>query len=59
MKKITYKNASAEALLMAMEKDKNVFLIGEGVDNITGVYGNTLPAYEQFGPERVIDTNLS
>jgi len=59
MRKITYKDASAEALLMAMEKDKNVFLIGEGVDNITGVYGNTLPAYEKFGPSRVIDTPLS
>ncbi len=59
MRKITYKDASAEALLMAMEKDKNVFLIGEGVDNITGVYCNTLPAYQRFGPERVIDTPLS
>ena len=59
MRKITYKDASAEALLMAMEKDKNVFLIGEGVDNITGVYGNTLPAYKRFGAERLIDSPIS
>lgn len=56
---ITYKDAAAEALLQAMEKDEKVFLIGEGVDNITGVYGQVLPAYKRFGPSRVIDTPLS
>jgi len=56
---IAYKDASAEALLMAMEKDENVFLIGEGVDNITGVYGQVLPAYKKFGSSRVIDTPIS
>jgi len=58
-RRMAYKDASAEALLFAMEKDKNVFLLGEGVDNITGVYGNTLPAYKKFGHSRVIDTPLS
>ncbi len=56
---ITYKDASAEALLMAMEKDEKVFLMGEGVDNIIGIYGQVLPAYRKFGPSRVIDTPLS
>ncbi|MEK7087366.1 MAG: transketolase C-terminal domain-containing protein, partial [Patescibacteria group bacterium] len=41
------------------EKDPRVFLLGEGVDNIRGVYGHTLAAYEKFGPQRVIDTPLS
>lgn len=58
-KLITYKDAAAEALLQAMEKDEKVFLMGEGVDNITGVYGQVLPAYKRFGPSRVIDTPLS
>ena len=58
-KPITYKDAAAEALLQAMEKDERVFLMGEGVDNITGVYGQVLPAYKKFGPSRVIDTPLS
>ena len=56
---ITYKDAATEALLQAMEKDEKVFLMGEGVDNITGVYGQVLPAYRKFGPKRVIDTPLS
>ena len=34
---ISYGEAAAEALLMAMEKDERVFLMGEGVDNITGI----------------------
>lgn len=55
---ITYKDAAAEALLMAMEKDEKVFLMGEGVDNITGVYGQVLPAFKKFGSSRVIDTPL-
>jgi len=56
---MTYKDASAEALLQAMEKDEKVFLMGEGVDNIMGIYGQVLPAYKKFGPSRVIDTPLS
>ncbi len=56
---VTYKDASAEALLMAMEKDKKVFLIGEGADNINGIGGQVLPAIRKFGPSRVIDTPLS
>lgn len=55
---LTYKDASAEALLMAMEKDKNVFLIGEGADHINGIGGQCLPAIRKF-PDRVIDTPLS
>ncbi|MBU2082190.1 alpha-ketoacid dehydrogenase subunit beta [Patescibacteria group bacterium] len=58
MRKITYKDASAEALLMAMEEDKNVFLIGEGADHINGIGGQCLPAIRKF-PDRVIDTPLS
>lgn len=56
---IKYKEAATEALLQAMEKDPRVFLLGEGVDNIRGVYGHALPAYKKFGPTRVIDTPLS
>lgn len=56
---ISYKEAAAEALFQAMERDDRVILLGEGVDNITGVYGHVLPAYKKFGPERVIDTPLS
>ncbi len=58
-RQLKYKEAAAEALYQAMEKDPRVFLLGEGVDNIRGVYGHTLAAYKRFGPQRVIDTPLS
>ncbi len=56
---ISYKEAAAEALLQAMEHNDHVILMGEGVDNITSVYGHVLPAHKKFGPTRVIDTPLS
>ena len=58
MRKITYQQAATEAITQSMERDDRVFLIGEGVDNITGVYGHVLPAYQEFGSKRVIDTPL-
>ena len=58
-KLITYKDASAEALLTAMEKDEKVFLMGEGADNINGIGGQVLLAIRKFGLSRVIDTPLS
>ena len=58
-RQLGYKEAAAEGLLQAMELDDNVILMGEGVDNITGVYGHVLPAYQKFGSARVIDTPLS
>lgn len=57
-KLISYKEAATQAILQAMQMDERVFLMGEGVDNITGIYGHVLPAASQF-PKRVIDTPLS
>lgn len=59
MRTLNYIQAIAEGLLQAMESDEKVFLLGEGVDNVTGIYGTVLPAYQRFGPKRVIDTPLS
>ena len=56
--RLTYKEAAAEGILQAMEKDSRVFLLGEGVDNIIGVYGHVLPAFRRFKEHRVIDTPL-
>ncbi len=58
-RKLSYVQAIGEALVQIMRKDPRVFLIGEGVDNITGIYGITLPAYQEFGAQRVIDSPLS
>jgi len=57
-RQISYKDAAAEALLQAMEKDEKVFLMGEDVDNINGVGGHVLPAIRKFGPSRVMNTSI-
>jgi pyruvate dehydrogenase E1 component beta subunit len=56
---LSYVQAIGEALVQIMHEDSRVFLIGEGVDNITGIYGITLPAYQKFGPQKVIDAPIS
>ncbi len=58
-RRLKYREAVAEAYVQAMEKDKRVFLLGEGVDGVTGIYGTVLPAYKKFGPKRVIDSPIS
>lgn len=54
----SYQEAAGQALLEAMEADSSVFLLGEGVDGVTGVYGHVLACQKRF-PTRVIDTPLS
>lgn len=56
---LSYIQAIGEALVQIMGKNSGVVLVGEGVDNITGIYGITLPAYQKFGSQRVIDAPLS
>lgn len=58
MRILKYREAIAEALVQIMEKDKSVFIMGEGVDDITGIFGTTLPASQKF-PNRVMDMPLS
>lgn len=59
MKKITYINAVTEALAEEMERDENVFVIGEDVDIDGGVWNETAGLLEKFGSKRVIGTPIS
>ena len=58
MRKLKYKEAIAEALVQAMKTDDSIFIMGEGADDLTGIFGTTLPAAKKF-PERVMDMPLS
>ncbi len=55
---ITYREALREAQIQALERDPNVFLMGEGVDDSGGVFGSTLDLHKKFG-ERVFDTPIA
>jgi pyruvate/2-oxoglutarate/acetoin dehydrogenase E1 component len=49
----------AEAIGQEMERDANVFYLGEDVGAIGSVFGVTQGLLEKFGPERIMDTPIS
>jgi pyruvate dehydrogenase E1 component beta subunit len=56
---MTYRAALLEATSQMMEADPAVFVLGEGVDDASGVFGTTLGLHERFGKGRVIDAPLA
>ncbi len=59
MREITYRQALNEALAEELERDPNVFLMGEEVAEYNGAYKVSQGLLERFGPERIIDTPIS
>lgn len=55
MRELSYGEATREATYQMMEKDKSIVVLGEGVNDPTGMFGSTLDLYKTFGKERVID----
>ncbi|MCD8510788.1 MAG: alpha-ketoacid dehydrogenase subunit beta [Bacillus sp. (in: Bacteria)] len=56
---ISYIEAVTQAIKEEMERDENVFVLGEDVGKRGGVFRATNGLYDQFGEERVIDTPLA
>ncbi|GIX42887.1 MAG: pyruvate dehydrogenase subunit beta [Leptospiraceae bacterium] len=59
MAKITYREAVRRAMIEEMERDPNVFLMGEEVGHYQGAYKCSQGMLEKFGEERVVDTPIS
>jgi pyruvate/2-oxoglutarate/acetoin dehydrogenase E1 component len=59
MRKIKYKTAITEAMREEMERDEKVFVIGEDVDVLGGVFKLTRGLAERFGARRVRGTPIS
>lgn len=55
----SYIDAITLAMKEEMERDDNVFILGEDVGKKGGVFKATQGLYDQFGEERVIDTPLA
>lgn len=55
----TYREALRSAMTEEMERDENVFLMGEEVAEYNGAYKVSEGMLERFGPQRVIDTPIS
>jgi 2-oxoisovalerate dehydrogenase E1 component beta subunit len=58
MAEITYIEAIRQALWEEMERDEQVYLIGEDIGVYGGAFKITLGFLEKFGPDRVIDTPI-
>jgi len=56
---LSYGAAINEALSIALEQNPGVFVLGQGVDDPSAMFGTTRGLQQKFGPERVFDTPLS
>ncbi|MDQ1637943.1 MAG: pyruvate dehydrogenase component beta subunit [Pyrinomonadaceae bacterium] len=56
---VTMREALNQALREEMQRDKNVFLMGEEVGAYQGAYKVTKGLLEELGPKRVIDTPIT
>jgi pyruvate/2-oxoglutarate/acetoin dehydrogenase E1 component len=59
MPQLTYREAVRDALLQAMRRDEDVFLLGEDIAEMGGSMGVTQGLLAEFGPERVRNTPIS
>src|SRR3954462_13484160 len=59
MREITYRQALNEALAEELERDPNVFLMGEEVAEYNGAYKVSQGLLERFGAKRIVDTPIS
>jgi pyruvate dehydrogenase E1 component beta subunit len=56
---IQFREALRDAMTEEMERDENVFLMGEEVAQYNGAYKVSEGMLEKFGPRRVFDTPIS
>ncbi len=59
MPELQLREALREAMTEEMERDENVFLMGEEVAEYDGAYKVSQGMLEKFGPKRIIDTPIS
>jgi len=59
MRELSIREALREAITEEMERDPNVFLMGEEVGRYNGAYKVSQGLYDKFGEKRVIDTPIA
>ena len=57
-RRIPYAQSIREALSQALVQDPSVFLMGQGIDDPSGMFGTTTGLQDEFGSTRVFDTPL-
>ena len=56
---LTTAKAISEAIAQEMERDPNVFVMGEDIGAYGGIFGATEGLLARFGPDRIMDTPIS
>src|ERR1700744_1374417 len=59
MPEMQFRKALREAMVEEMDRDENVFLMGEEVAQYNGAYKVSEGMLDRFGPRRVVDTPIS
>src|SRR6202050_3306487 len=59
MPEMQFRKALREAMTEEMDRDENVFLMGEEVAQYNGAYKVSEGMLDKFGPRRIIDTPIS
>jgi pyruvate/2-oxoglutarate/acetoin dehydrogenase E1 component len=59
MAELTYLQAISDGLRFEMRRDESVFCLGEDIGAFGGAFKVTEGFYEEFGPDRVMDTPLA
>ncbi len=59
MKQMTYAEALRDGMRVEIQRDPNVYLAGEDVGLFGGCFGQTAGLFQEFGPERIIDTPIT
>ena len=58
-RQITYCQAINEAIMQLMERDRNIFIMGLGVDDPKRIFGSTTGLSEKFGKARAFEIPIS
>ena len=56
---LTYSQAIRRTIEQEMKRDERVFVMGEDVEKLGGVYGCTRDLYKEFGTERIRNTPIT
>lgn len=56
---ISYREALLEAQDQILGQNDNAFLMGEGVDDPSGIFGSTLGLCQKYGKEKVLDIPIA
>jgi pyruvate/2-oxoglutarate/acetoin dehydrogenase E1 component len=59
MRKITFSQAVMEAQMEELERDPNVFIIGEDVTTMGSAFGQCAGLYDKFGPSRIFNMPIA